>query len=252
MLLYATLIACAALFAWQVYRYDIKDREPIPALAMASFFGAAGMWLAGLVQLVVMRELGDFGVNNFTICMSAAAAVTEEIAKFCAIIMVIGLRPRWFNDPLDGLIYGAFAGLGAALLESVFLLASRPSGFLPVTEPVRLAGHLVMGGIGGFGIAYLKLGRRGWKPRLASGLFAAIALHFAWDVIAFDAAARGDMTPGHTVGSMLLMLAGFISFRGMVRLAAGEKRGSGGRRGFTLDLERGDVDRRAATRVQAG
>jgi RsiW-degrading membrane proteinase PrsW (M82 family) len=252
MLLYATLIACAGLFAWQVYRYDLKDREPVPALLLAACFGAAGMWLAGLVQLVIMRELGNFAVVNWTLCMSAAAAVTEEVAKFCAIVMVIGLRPRWFNDPLDGLIYGAFAGLGAAMLESVALLAARPSGFLPATEPVRLAGHLVMGGIGGFGIAYLKLGRRGWRSRLASGLFAAVGLHFAWDVVAFDAAARGEMTPGHTAASMLLMLAGFVSFRAMIRLAAGEKRGSGGRRGFRLDLERGDVDRRVATPANAG
>lgn len=250
MLLYLALIACAGVFAWQVYRYDLNDREPVAALMLVAAFGAAGMWLAGLVQLAVIRELGDFAVENWTVCMSAAAAITEELAKLAAVVMVIGLRPRWFNDPLDGLIYGAMAGLGAALLESMFLLAARPSGFLPATEPVRLAGHLVMGGIGGFGIAYLKLGRRGWKKRLASGLFAAIALHFAWDVIAFDAAARGEMTPGHTIGSMLLMLAGLVSFRGMIRLAAGEKRGSGGRRGFRLDLERGDVDRRAPANTQ--
>jgi hypothetical protein len=48
MLLYVTLIACIAVFGWQVYRYDMKDREPVPALVLAAGLGAAAMWLAGL------------------------------------------------------------------------------------------------------------------------------------------------------------------------------------------------------------
>jgi len=246
MILYLTLALCAAIFGWQVYRYDLHDREPIPALVLAAALGALAMWLAALAQLALMKKFGALGISSdhWGVSMSLVAAVTEELAKLAAVVMVIGLRPRWFNDPLDGLIYGAFAGLGAAIEESLVVLSGHTAPMLPATEPVRLAGHLLMGGIGGFGLAYLKLGRRGWQGRLAAGLLAAIALHATWDIVAFDAADRGGLTPWHTIAAMTIMLGGMVIFRSMIRLAAGEKRGSGGRRGFSLDLENGLADRR--------
>jgi RsiW-degrading membrane proteinase PrsW (M82 family) len=246
MLLYVTLIACIAVFGWQVYRYDMKDREPVAALVLAAGLGAAAMWLAGLAQVAILREMGAFAVEYWTVSVSVLAGVTEEIAKLAAVVLVIGLRPKWFNDPLDGLVYGAFAGLGAAAEESMVILARQSTEFLPATEPVRLAGHLLMGGIGAFGLAYMKLGRRGWPGRLAAGFGAAVALHITWDLIAFDAADRGGLTAPHTVGSMIVMLGGMVIFRAMIRVAAGEKRGSGGR-GFRLELEGAGARGRRAT-----
>jgi RsiW-degrading membrane proteinase PrsW (M82 family) len=249
MLLYFTLIACAATFGWQVYRYDLKDREPVPALILAAALGAVGMWLAGLAQVAIMRNMGSLAADHWNTTMSIIAGLTEETAKLTAVVLVIGLRPRWFNDPLDGLVYGAFAGLGAALQESVFLLAGQSNHFLPATEPVRLAGHLLMGGIGAFGLAYMKLGRRGWQGRLVAGFVAALALHATWDIVAFDATDRGSLSLPHTIASMIVMFGGMVIFRAMIKLAAGEKRGSGGRkrRGFTLELEPVRVERRRAT-----
>lgn len=239
MLLYITLIACAIVFGVQVYRYDINDREPLAALILAAVLGAVAMWLAGLAQVAIMRNLGPLAANHWNSSMAIVAALTEETAKLTAVVLVIGLRPRWFNDPMDGLVYGAFAGLGAALEESLVLLSGVDPHVLPATEPVRLAGHLTMGGIAAFGLSYMKLGRRGWWRRLASGFIAAIALHATWDIVAFDAADRGNMSGSHTFASMVVMLGGMIIFRAMIRLAAGETRSRNGlrRRSFALQLE---------------
>ncbi len=239
MLLYLMLIACAVVFGVQVYRYDMHDREPVPALILAAVLGAVGMWLAGLAQIAIMRNLGPLAADHWNSSMAMVAAITEETSKLTAVVLVIGLRPKWFNDPMDGLVYGAFAGLGAALEESIVLLSGANPHFLPATEPVRLAGHLCMGGIAAFGLSYMKLGRRGWWRRVASGFIAAIALHATWDVVAFDAAERGGMSGAHTFASMVVMLGGMVIFRAMIRLAAGETRtrDRSRRRSFALQLE---------------
>lgn len=223
MLLYLTLTACAVLMAHQVYRYDLYDREPWYALILCTLLGAAGMWLAGAVQVRVLSALGAHAAWDWNASISIAAGITEELAKAGAVVAIALVLPRHFNDPLDGLIYGAFAGLGAAIEESVVWLAGlEGAAGLPATEPIRLAGHLVMGGIGGFGLSYawLRIGRR--PVMIALPLALAIALHIAWDLIAFAAAERGRMSPLHTVLSMLLMLVGLAAFRAMVQ-RAGER-----------------------------
>lgn len=232
MLLYATLLLCSLAIGAQVYRYDLYDREPPHAILLAMIGGAIGLHLAGLAQVAFMAWMGTAAGEHFNLWLALAAGTTEELAKIAVVAAVALARPRWFNDPLDGAIYGAFAGLGAAIYESVVHIG-WPSAepFLPASEPVRLMGHLVMGGIGGFGVGFVKVlhasrGERvgGWWW-LAGCLLGAMALHFAWDVIAFDAADKGRMLPWHTTGAVLLMIGGMVAFRMLVRKGAERSRG---------------------------
>ncbi|MBX3407043.1 MAG: PrsW family intramembrane metalloprotease [Phycisphaeraceae bacterium] len=226
MLLYATLLLCSVAIGAQVYRYDLYDREPPHAILLALIGGAIGLHLAGLAQVAFIAWMGTAIGEHFNLWLALAAGTTEELAKISIVAFVALARPRWFNDPLDGAIYGAFAGLGAAVYESIVHLgwpAAEP--FLPATEPIRLMGHLIMGGIGGFGVGFVKVLRasRGWWW-LTGCLLGAMALHTLWDVIAFDAADRGKMLPWHTAGSVMLMLAGMVTFRLLVRKGAEKSR----------------------------
>jgi RsiW-degrading membrane proteinase PrsW (M82 family) len=54
----------------------------------------------------------DFGAG-FT------APFTEETAKASALVLLLGLAPRLIRSPYDGLIVGAFAGLGLQISEDV-------------------------------------------------------------------------------------------------------------------------------------
>ncbi len=228
MLLYATLLLCSALIGAQVYRYDLYDREPPHAIFLSLILGAIGLWLAGLTQIEFIRFLGPTAAANFNLWMAFAAGTTEELAKLAVVAFIALASPRWFNDPLDGAIYGAFAGLGAAVYESfVHLGWPSPIDFprtLPAAEPVRLMGHLIMGGIGGFGVGFLATTHTSRRLRglliLLACLAGAILLHIFWDVIAFEAADRGHMLPWHTAVSILLMLIGMITFRMLIRIGA--------------------------------
>ncbi len=157
------------------------------------------------------------------------AGVTEEVGKVLAVLAVMVLFRRHFNDPLDGLIYGSFAGLGAAIEESIAVLGFADGAILlPGQEPVRLAGHLIMGGIGGFGLGMRPLGVRRWYLWALATLAGAALLHTLWDVVAFDAHDRADLhgraTAWHTASGVVLMLVGMIAFRWLVLRGAAHSR----------------------------
>ncbi len=219
MLLYGTLILCAMTVGVIVYRYDLYDREPILILVLAAALGMGAMSLAGQAEAFWLVRAGEDAAWNRWI-VAALAGTHEELAKFLVVLAIALLFPRIFNDPMDGLVYGSFAGLGAAIDESITAVRDLgPGEGLPASEVVRVLGHLVMGGIGGFGLGFMR--RRRWWPGAAAASFTAAAgLHFAWDVVAVPANDAGVMSPGQRLGASAVMAAGLIAFAGMVSIGS--------------------------------
>ncbi|HET7295330.1 MAG TPA: PrsW family glutamic-type intramembrane protease [Vicinamibacteria bacterium] len=206
MVLYATLGACALGASLLVYRYDMYDREPAWALLLSFASGALAMAALGPIEAAThdaWREPASAAR------LAAVAALEEELAKLLVVVAIAVLAPRRFNDPMDGIVYGSVAGLGTAFEESVASLRDYPSGLtlLPGAEVVRLCGHLVMGGIGGFGVGLARAGTRLWKLVLPLSWCAALALHFLWDWIALWQPPP-DLRPWQATGAAALMLAG--------------------------------------------
>jgi RsiW-degrading membrane proteinase PrsW (M82 family) len=224
-LLYATLAACGAVIILAVIRYDLHDREPWFMVLAGVALGAGFMFLAGLAQSGIIHAMHASGRLISNGMLAFLAGSTEELGKLSAVIVIALASRRHFNEPLDGLLYGAFAGLGAALEESVWVLTRfEIVDTLPPQEPVRLAGHLIMGGIGGFGLGLLTTRSRWWPLATLASLLGAVALHAAWDVVAFDAADHFVRTrhlqPWHSGVPIALMIAGLIAFRRMVTVAS--------------------------------
>lgn len=215
MLLYAAMLVCALVLGHAALRYDLYDREPWFMVVLAVVLGAAAMWAAGQIQILFLIDLRAVEAHAI-LAPAATAAVSEEIAKAAVVLTVALASRRFFNDPLDGLVYGALAGLGAAMLESSHALRSvAPGGGFPGQEPVRLAGHLVMGGIGGFGFGMARMRMPGWPPALLACLGFAIALHFAWDVLAFQPVVHGAAALWRQAAAVALMLTGMVVFRAL-------------------------------------
>lgn len=221
MLVYGALAACAAVIGWIVVRYDLYRKEPAPMLLLTVALGAGAMYLAGRVQVAVILAGDASGTPVSDVQIAAMAGLTEELSKFGVVLAIALAARRIFNEPIDGLVYGSFAGLGAALEESVAVLRDgTPTMLLPMQEPIRLAGHLVFGGIGGFGIGLLVLRSRRAPVAIAACLVSAMVLHTLWDVVAFDAANAYQLAqrihPWHTAASIGLMLVGMVAYRQLV------------------------------------
>ncbi len=227
MVLYATLALCAVLASIMVYRYDLHDREPWYMLALATALGAITMFSAGKLQVWAMALGGAAVAHDWNTWMALAAGITEEFAKLAVVVTIAAAIPRMFNDPMDGIIYGSFAGLGAALEESIALLGPwvRMWEFLPAQEPVRLLGHLVMGGIGGYAVGMIRPTRRKrWLVAFAVTWGCAVALHVFWDIVAFSASDLGRMLLWHKAAAVGLMLGGLVVYWRLVAVAEGMAR----------------------------
>ena len=227
-ILYGTLDLCIFITVWIVKRYDLYDHEPWWFLLLATLLGAGGMYAAGLVQAHFISLAIDRYGEATDGYQAFLAGTVEEGFKFATVAILALCFRRKFNEPLDGVVLGSFAGLGAAIEESVHVLRQiEPSLYLPPQEPVRLAGHLVMGGITCFGLGLLTMpGARKWHAVWAIPLCyaAGAGVHMVWDIAAFDAAqkfhAKQELEPWHTWVPVALMLTGLIIYRAMVARAA--------------------------------
>ena len=226
MAIYATLLLCGVLAGVLVYRYDLYDREPVGLLIFVAAVGAGLMFVAGRAQVAALAWMGSSAAQHFNLWAALAAALTEETAKAGAVVSAALLFRRHFNDPMDGIVYGSLAGVGCALEEAVFVLL-RDGPEMPAGEaPVRILGHLVMGGIGGFalGLPLTRPSTKLWPVTAAGGLLAAVTLHFLWDLVAFSARDLGRMTRGHQAAAVALMLAGLGVYGGLLAAASGLSR----------------------------
>lgn len=218
MILYATLGLCALGAAALVYGYDLYDREPKLALLAAAGLGALTMALAEPLEVLTFGLFEEPGL----LLVAAVASLEEEALKLLVVVIFAVFARRIFNDPMDGLIYGSLAGLGAALEEGVAVMRRGAAGgtFLPPEELVRLCGHLVFGGIGGFGVACARLRRAGWPWALTLGFGAAVALHFGWDVLALRSEPLAARATLDTLMGAALMLGGLLLYGRLVVVAS--------------------------------
>ncbi len=227
--LYLTLACCAAAASALVIKYDLYRPESRWMLLIATVLGAACMLAAGEIQVLVIRAVTSSGHLISNTALAWLAGSTEEFGKLLVPLTLATLARRHMEEPIDGILYGSFAGLGAALAESVLVLGwNSPTPFLPAQEPIRLAGHLVMGGIGSFGVGLLIARSPRALIAIVASFAAAMTLHALWDVVAFDAAdhyqAHSTLETWHTASPIGLMVVGLILFRWMVEVASRQTR----------------------------
>jgi RsiW-degrading membrane proteinase PrsW (M82 family) len=209
------IVACAAVAAALIYRYDLYDREPWYVVGAVMLAGAVVMaWLGG-VEDDVIRWVG--GGQPSTARIALVAAGLEEISRLAIVLAFAFLAPRYFNDPMDGLVYGSVVGLGMALEESMAVLAREagaPVAPLLSGEIVRLFAHLIMGGITGFGIGMIRRhgGGRPWIPIAAGCLLVGTLIHFLWDYVALVSATQVGAERWAVPASVAVMVASIVVF----------------------------------------
>lgn len=177
---------------WAVYHYH-KDRHlPEPPRNLLLCFGlgllaaalSKGMY-AGLEPLglrfdaVALAE--DDSLALFAYAMLAIGPI-EELAKMLP-FLVIALRLDAFDEPLDGLVYASFIGLGYAAVENVLYL-----DFLsPLEAAARgFAGpvvHILFASIWAYWISRARLARSSIVKSALLGFVLAALLHGFYDFL---------------------------------------------------------------------
>lgn len=212
----AAAFSVVPFYALLILYLDRHEREPGWLLLAAFFWGAAVATLfAGLANTLLHAafkallgpKLGE------VLTPPLAAPLTEETAKGLVVLLIATVWRHEFHNTLDGIVYGALAGLGFAAVENVgyFLRAFEKGGLtgLGISFYVRA----VLGGLShsaytactGAGIGYAREAKntaeRVVAPLVGYGL--AMFLHFAWN---FTASVLSPLFDRVTGGNLLLDL----------------------------------------------
>jgi RsiW-degrading membrane proteinase PrsW (M82 family) len=177
------------LFVWWLDRYE---KEPLWLLVLAFLWGAIpAAVLSVILELVLEVPIeaigGDSLIANL-VSVSVGAPLIEESAKGIALIGLVLLFHREFDDVLDGIVYGAMIGFGFAMTENMFAY------FLPILDSEGIGAGLVniflrttvfgfnhafWTGITGAAVGYARLATS-WVERLLvpiGGWVLAVTLH---------------------------------------------------------------------------
>jgi membrane-bound metal-dependent hydrolase YbcI (DUF457 family) len=148
------------------------------------------------------------------------APLTEETAKAIGFILLLGLAPRLIRSAFDGLVLGAFIGLGFEVLEDVLYVyqgAGAHFGANQATDAIRiialrsasgLTSHALFSGLVCCGLVWI-LGRDPRGRHVVKGLLlivTAMVLHGLWDVSATAGATIGGQALGAVMIPILLVV----------------------------------------------
>ncbi len=116
-----------ALYAWLVWWLDHYEKEPWWLLALLFLWGAVpAVALSVVVELVLDIPISILGPGlAYEVAGSGLVApIVEEVAKGVGVFSVLLFVRREMDDVLDGIVYGAMAGLGFAFTENFFYFTS--------------------------------------------------------------------------------------------------------------------------------
>jgi RsiW-degrading membrane proteinase PrsW (M82 family) len=153
---------------WYIYRKDRYEPEPKYLVAKIFLLGALSVFPAVLLEMPFPSGLFTYAV---------VAPVVEEGLKFCVVFFFV-YKSVEFDEPMDGIVYAAAAGLGFATVENIFYVIE---GGLPVAI-VRgffsVPGHVIFSCIWGFALGIAKFRPEAERGRIIFlGLAGAMILH---------------------------------------------------------------------------
>jgi RsiW-degrading membrane proteinase PrsW (M82 family) len=209
---------------WLFLRHEDRFTSVPPKLAVAAFIYGATASISAFAALAndSIRNLWAKSIDQaFAFDWSAAltAPLSEEIAKASGLVLLLVLAPRLIRSPFDGLILGAFLGLGFQVVEDVAYSINGATATFGADQIQQsalivgfrmftgLASHWVYSAIFCAGLVYF-IGRKpSFPPRRLHGaglMLLALLFHAAWDgagaIAAGDAAASALIELSVVVG----------------------------------------------------
>ena len=145
----------------------------------------------------------DATLASISVYMLAAVGPVEETSKFLAIRLAV-YRSLHFEEPMDGLVYGAAASMGFASLENLFYVIGFGPEVMLVRAPLSTLAHLLFGSAWGYGLGLRRAGHGSWVVWASIGV--AAVLHGGFNIFVFDPMQRPFLM---LVGVGLVVVGGF-------------------------------------------
>ncbi len=184
---------------WWIYQSDRFEKEPWDLMLKTAAAGAVGGVVTLLLSLTVFRDLT--GVQG--ILEGAGAETALHLLGIVIPLYVLAYRNANWNEPFDGLVYGAAAGVGYGLVFTLPVLVENPQNGYRVaifSMPVFMLTGIILG-------HYLSRAKFRRHPGRLSNWFQGLVIAGAF-LIGIDVALRagGEVVSGRN------LLAGLMAY----------------------------------------
>lgn len=194
----------ALLFLLVIYLTD-RRREPLWLVLLVFVLGGAGKVGTSLLEAraagwtgLDMRAQVAGGAGSMLFLFGFAAPI-REASKVAA--MWPAFRSKWFDEPMDGIVYASSAALGFATIENALMLREHPFGWIWIARTaIALPAHVFFACSWGYALGRAKRIKRP-GPIFPLAWVVATAMHGLYVHLVYG---RG---PGALVGTIPLLLA---------------------------------------------
>jgi RsiW-degrading membrane proteinase PrsW (M82 family) len=196
-----TIAACVALlpvptYVFLVLQLDRYEHEPWLVLVAAFVWGACVATLVALIfndlfGLALSSVLGERIGGMLT--AAAVAPIVEESAKGVALLLLLMLVRREFDNTLDGIVYGSLIGIGFAMTENVLYFGREYLRDGVIGVGLLFYVRVVLGGLGhalytgttGAAVGYTREIQHHWLGLLIVpfGWACAVLQHATWNTV---------------------------------------------------------------------
>lgn len=187
----AALSVVPALFvALTLWYWDPTTREPFELVAVTFLLSMLFASFAAATNSLLQPGFAVLGSAGVVLFYFLVVGPIEETVKWLA-IRVRAYQDEAFRTVVDGVVYGAVAGLGFAAIENFIYVVGAstetlPSGGAGGVEYAALAaatrafvgpGHIVFSAWAGFYLGLAKFNPDNWAPIVVKGLLIAAFIH---------------------------------------------------------------------------
>lgn len=183
-LLLTLAILPGLLLSYAIFRADKYEREPLVPLLVCFGLGAAATFPALEIEKWAFLSLQPYEKGWAVVLLTAFLGVSlnEEFFKF--LMLRCAAYPwRFFNEPLDGIVYSVMVAMGFATAENIFYAWRFGAETAFVRAFTAVPAHLVFGIVTGYYSGLAKFGSRSPVRMLVQGFFIAFLLHGVYDLL---------------------------------------------------------------------
>ncbi|MCH6269053.1 MULTISPECIES: glutamic-type intramembrane protease PrsW [Neobacillus] len=161
------------------YLKDEYESEPIPLVLRTFLYGALLVFPIMFIQHVLKTEqlLDSSMINAFI-----STGFLEEFFKWFIVFYAIYQHVE-FDEPFDGIVYGAAVSLGFATVENIFYLIANGIEHAITRALLPVSSHALFGVIMGFYFGKAKFTEGNKAKWLALSLLLPFVLHGFYDLI---------------------------------------------------------------------
>ncbi len=176
LLLFLAAVLPAVLLVWF---FHARDTFPEPPRVLWTTFalGCASIVPAVLAGVIVEPAIGATGAVSIAAVQAfVIAALCEESSKL-AVLLGYSFRRSEFDEPMDGIVYGATVSLGFAALENVLYVLDGGFALAVARGVLSVPGHATYGAVMGYYVGRARFDRANRARLIGLGLLAAVMLH---------------------------------------------------------------------------